>query len=157
MRTALPALLIALFITGCASSAGSVDPNDSSQPDTVSGAPGRQSGETARIPPRYEDLSPAGRALLEQSRQQQLAGDTRTAAATLERAIRIEPDEPLYWLELGRIRMRQGNFAQAEQMGRKALSLAEPESLYAQLSTQLIADALRAVGRYKDAQKLTQP
>ncbi|MDH3978280.1 MAG: tetratricopeptide repeat protein, partial [Gammaproteobacteria bacterium] len=100
-------------------------------------------------------LSTAGRTLLEQSREQRQTGNTQLAAATLERAIRIEPEQPQYWLELGQIRLQQGNYPQAEQLGRKALSLSASGSQKAAESTQLIADALRAMGRFEEAQQLS--
>jgi penicillin-binding protein 1B len=43
------------------------------------------------------------------------------ATVSLERALRIEPNNPLLWIEMGRLRMDQRNYAQAESMGRKAL------------------------------------
>jgi cytochrome c-type biogenesis protein CcmH/NrfG len=46
------------------------------------------------------------------------------AVALLERAIRIDPGDPQLWLELSRLHLGQGAFDEAEQMARKALSLA---------------------------------
>ena len=65
------------------------------------------------------------------------------AAATVERALRIEPDNPLLWTELGRIRMGESNPAQAEAMGRKALSLATGDPAAQSSAWHLIADSLR--------------
>ena len=76
---------------------------------------------------------------------------TRAAAATLERALRIEPDNPLLWTELGRIRMGENNPAQAEAMGRKALALATGDPAAQSSAWHLIADSLRARGRNAEA------
>ena len=59
-----------------------------------------------------------------QAHQQAASGDTVQAAATLERALRIEPENPLVWIELGRVRLAENNPTQANAMGRKALALA---------------------------------
>jgi Flp pilus assembly protein TadD len=62
--------------------------------------------------------------LLEQSRAQRAAGSLPTAKASLERALRLDPNNPEIWLELGEIELQTGNTAQAATMARKALSLA---------------------------------
>jgi Flp pilus assembly protein TadD len=46
------------------------------------------------------------------------------AKASLERALRLAPNDPEVWLELGEIELQTGNNAQAATMARKALSLA---------------------------------
>jgi Flp pilus assembly protein TadD len=85
--------------------------------------------------------SAATQALLTQSRAHQAAGDYEQAAASIERALRIEPRQPLLWLELGNIRLKEGDFAQAEGMGRKALSLSAGDAALTARSEQLIATA----------------
>ena len=52
------------------------------------------------------------------------AGNYGQASVTLERALRIEPDNPLVWIELGRVRLAENNGLQADAMGHKALALA---------------------------------
>jgi Tfp pilus assembly protein PilF len=81
-----------------------------------------------------------------QAHQQAASGDTVQAAATLERALRIEPDNPLVWIELGRVRLAENNPAQANAMGRKALALATGDPSAQSSAWHLIADALRARG-----------
>jgi len=81
-----------------------------------------------------------------QAHQQAASGDTAQAAATLERALRIEPDNPLVWIELGRVRLAENNPAQANAMGRKALALATGDPGAQSSAWHLIADALRARG-----------
>jgi hypothetical protein len=66
-------------------------------------------------------LSPASQALVTQAQAQRKRGDLPGATVSLERALRIEPSNPLLWIEMGRLRMDQRNYAQAESMGRKAL------------------------------------
>ena len=83
----------------------------------------------------------AARTLLTQSRAHQATGDYAQAAASIERALRIEPRQPLLWLELGTIRLKEGDFAQAESLGRKALSLSAGDATLTAKSEQLIATA----------------
>jgi Tfp pilus assembly protein PilF len=97
-------------------------------------------------PPKQFHLGSAASALVTQAHQQTLSGDTAQAAATLERAVRIEPDNPLVWIELGRVRLAENNAAQADAMGRKALALATGDAAAQSSSWRLIADALRARG-----------
>ena len=47
----------------------------------------------------------------------------------------------MLWLELGSIRLSEGDFAQAESMGRKALSLATGDAALTAKAEQLIAAA----------------
>ena len=60
--------------------------------------------------------------------------------------MRIEPDNPLVWIELGRVRLAANNPAQADAMGRKALALATGDPAAQSSAWHLIADALRARG-----------
>lgn len=77
-------------------------------------------------------------ALLEQGRQQSAAGDYARAAASVERALRIEPGNPYLWLELANIHRAAGNAAQAEASARKALSLAGPDRAAEQAARQFL-------------------
>ena len=98
-------------------------------------------------------LSPASKALVSQAEVQRKKGDLPGATATLERALRIEPNNPLLWVEVGRLRMDQRNFAQAEGMGRKALSMSVGDDRTQAQAWQLIADSFRARGKNMQAQE----
>jgi uncharacterized protein HemY len=78
-------------------------------------------------------------------------GDLDGASATLDRALRIEPNNPLLWIELGRLRMAENDAHQAEGCGRKALALASGDRGTQAQAGRLLADALRAQGRNPDA------
>jgi Flp pilus assembly protein TadD len=78
-------------------------------------------------------------------------GDFGLAAATIERAMRIEPDNPLLWIELGRVRYTAGDYAQADSMGHKALALASGDAQAQSTAWKLIADALRSERRNAEA------
>jgi tetratricopeptide (TPR) repeat protein len=104
-------------------------------------------------PPREYQLSSATRSLVSQARTQAAAGNFAVAAGSIERALRIEPNNPLLWIELGRVRQAEGNYAQAENMGRKALSLATGDPRTQSSAWRLIAEALRARGKAPEAQE----
>ena len=106
--------------------------------------------ERPRVPPAT--LNPASKALVTQAQTQRKKGDLPGAAASLDRALRIEPNNPLLWIEMGRLRMDQRNFAQAEGMGRKSLSMSVGDSHTQSAAWQLIADSLRARGMNVQAQ-----
>jgi tetratricopeptide (TPR) repeat protein len=121
-------------------------------PPSVPGAPVPAPPERPSAPPpRQFHLGPAASALVMQAHRQSDSGDYAQAAATLERALRIEPDNPLLWTELGRVCLGENNPAQADAMGRKALSLATGDPSAQAGAWRLIADSLRARGRNADA------
>jgi tetratricopeptide (TPR) repeat protein len=181
MRRAIPALLcLALSVSGCAvnpfrtgepqGSSGRGDahaqtgsaPVLSSPPVIAPPAPGEESSITAPIPtplpherPRVPaaTLSPASKALVAQAQTQRNKGDLPGATVTLERAMRIEPNNPLLWIEMGRLRMAQRNYAQAEGMGRKALAMSVGDDRTQSQAWQLIAESLRALGKNTQAQE----
>lgn len=89
------------------------------------------------VPP----VSPASQALLNESRSHSAAGRYPQAVAAIERAIRIEPRQPVLWLELGNIRLKEGDFLQAESLGRKVLSLSAGDAALSARAQQLISAA----------------
>jgi tetratricopeptide (TPR) repeat protein len=101
--------------------------------------------------PRQFRLSAASSALVTQARSQSASGDHALATATLERALRIEPDNPLLWIELGKVHEDNGNHVQADSMGRKALQLGRGDPAVQSAAWRLIADSLRSRGRNQEA------
>lgn len=81
------------------------------------------------------------------------AGHLDRSAASLERAIRIEPRNPVLWHRLAAIRLRQGHYAQAESMASKSNSLIDANTPLARKNWQLIAEARRLVGDAQGAQR----
>ena len=88
-----------------------------------------------------------------QAQAQRKRGDLPGATVSLERALRIEPNNPLLWIEMGRLRMDQQNFAQAESMGRKALSMSIGDNRTQSAAWLLVADALKARGKNPESQE----
>lgn len=77
-----------------------------------------------QAPPPPPPSAGATASLLQQGRQQAAAGDYALATASIERALRINPRDYALWLELGRIKLAEGDRAQAQNMARRALALA---------------------------------
>jgi Flp pilus assembly protein TadD len=125
----LLAILVLLTAAGCAATAPGRTPE---------GASGDASGVASRAP---GGMGAAGEALLIQGANERRSGDYGAASATLERALRIEPSAPALWLELARVRLLEGNYAQAEQLARKAGSLAPAGSTLEQDSRGVIEQA----------------
>jgi Tetratricopeptide repeat len=101
--------------------------------------------------PRQFHLGTASRALVAQAHAQANSGDFGQASATIERALRIEPENPLLWIELGRMRLGAADAEQADGMGRKALSLGTGDPAAQASAWRLIADSLQARGRNSQA------
>jgi hypothetical protein len=110
--------------------------------------------ERPKAPPAQ--LGAASKALVSQAQAQRKRGDLPGATASLERALRIEPNNPLLWIEMGRLRMDQRNYPQAEAMGRKAISMAPGDTRTQSSAWQLIADSFRARGKNIQAQEALQ-
>ena len=63
--------------------------------------------------------------LLEVARSQAESGQGDLAAATLERAIKIEPDNPWLWHRLAVLRMQQKNWSQSIELANRSIALAK--------------------------------
>jgi len=83
----------------------------------------------------------AVRTLVEQAATERAAGNLTAAAAALERALRIESRNPRVWQELARVRLAEGDAAQAEQLAVRAASWAGDDRSVRAASWRLIAEA----------------
>ena len=164
-------IAIASLLTGCQSLfgppvSGSSTPGPqqpgSAQPSPNTPAPPGQPPAPVPTPPapsaptKEFHLSAASQALVKQGRAQSLKGEYQAAMATLERAVRIEPNNPLVWLELGQVNLSAKNPQQAENMGRKAVALATGNPVVQANGWRLVGDAYRARGRDLDATEAYQ-
>lgn len=102
---------------------------------------------------REPALGAASRALVSQAQTQLATKNFAVAASSLERALRIEPDNPLLWIELGKLRQAEGNYVQSENMGRKALSMSVNAPRAQSAAWRLIADSYRARGKNNEARE----
>jgi Tfp pilus assembly protein PilF len=85
-------------------------------------------------------------ALVTNARNDMSAGRLGTAAANLERAIRIEPRNPMLWHELARVNLHQGQAAQAAQFAGKSNSFAGDNVQLRAANWRLIGQALTQTG-----------
>jgi tetratricopeptide (TPR) repeat protein len=152
-------LLAALAIVGCASeppqvSATAAAPAAPGAAPAPPGPPGSAQPQAPVSPPaapKEFHLGTASSALVAQAHKQAAAGNPDLALTTLERALRIEPDNPLLWIEMGQLQQMQGHYEQADSMGRKALQLAGADTHAQSSAWELIAASLRARGRNAEA------
>ena len=137
MRNATAMAGLALLLSACAGGPfgpAPVNPG-SGAPVTI---PTDERGEAPEVPRQPSPSAAATGALLEQSRNLRDAGNLGSAAATLERALAIAPEDPLLWVELAEVRLDEGNRLVAEEMAQKALTLTPPNSPIAARARRLI-------------------
>src|SRR5450631_2265810 len=164
LRTRAVLIAAAVLLGACAGRPATEPPMQSAppQPPPMQPAPPPAQAPLAprppEPPPREIRLSPATRSLVTQAQTQTAHGDLPAASSTLDRALRIEPNNPLLWIELGRLRLAESDAHQAEVCGRKALALASGDHGTQRQAGRLLADALRAQGRNQEAREVeSQP
>ncbi len=117
-------------------------------------APGIAPTPIAPPPPvstRHYQLGPATNALVNQAHAASTKGDYLTAMSTLERAVRIEPRNPLVWIEISKVRLASGEAVQAESVARKAVAFSEGDQRTSNDAWKQVAMALRAQNRNPEA------
>jgi tetratricopeptide (TPR) repeat protein len=149
-------LAAAVLLSGCPAPSQRPQPPGNPIPEPQPSPPGSLTPIPPPAPrappaPRENHLSPATRSLVTQSRTLASHGDLDGASSTLDRALRIEPNNPLLWIELGRLRLAESDAHQAESCGRKALGLASGDHGTQAQAGRLVADALRAQRRNQEA------
>ena len=123
-------------------------------PAPVAPTPGIAPTPIAPPPPastRHYQLGPATNALVTQAHAASTKGDYLTAMSTLERAVRIEPRNPLVWIEMSKIRLASGEAVQAESVARKAVAFSEGDQRTSNDAWKQVALALRAQNRNPEA------
>ncbi|MCC5794500.1 MAG: tetratricopeptide repeat protein [Chromatiales bacterium] len=96
--------------------------------------------------PEFPALNTTSEMLIGESRRHQSTGNLAQAASSIERALRLDPRQPLLWLELGEIHLVEGDFAQAEAMARRALGFAGNYSGVHERAERLLFEARRSRG-----------
>jgi Tfp pilus assembly protein PilF len=168
-RVLLPAAIAAAGLAACAAPAPRPFPPGGPAPQgETPNAPGYPSPAAPAPPPAAQPEGPgapapkqfhlgaATTALVARAHDQAHGGDYAQAGITLERALRIEPDNPLLWIEYGRVELGAGDAVQADAMGRKALQLATGDPTALSSAWHLVADSLRALGNNQLAAEADQ-
>lgn len=91
-------------------------------------------------------LSSAVVALLDSAAVKERAGKFEQAAATLERALRLEPRNAMLWHRLARLRLKQGQWRNAVALATKSNSLAREKSDLEGWNWAVIAEAKERLG-----------
>jgi predicted Zn-dependent protease len=156
MQRLLPVLvLLAMVLSACA-------PPQATRPDgPQSPVITEQSAEPAPLPapqvrpsisrdPAPSDSRSSGAdavvALMGDADRQLVSGDADGAAATLERALRIDSRDARLWQRLAVVRLQQGQPAQAEAMAARSNGLAQGDRAMMSRNWRIIAEARRMAG-----------
>ena len=119
--------LLVLFLAGCAT-------REQPAPETPAPLP--------EPPAIKENVAIAG--LMQSARDDAAAGRLVQAAASLERALRIEPRNPRLWHELARVRLRQGDTVQAANLAARSNTFAGNDSQLRAANQAIIEQARTA-------------
>ncbi|MHB1398969.1 MAG: tetratricopeptide repeat protein [Trichloromonadaceae bacterium] len=109
--------------------------------------PPPETPEPQYIPPSVPPPLPAPSenaavmALLQKSQGQSSAGQLDDAGASLERALRIEPRNPVLWQRLARVRLEQKDYPQAENLAAKSNTLAGRDQRLRSENWRIIGEA----------------
>ena len=153
-------LVAALLAAGCSSpvrepAPAPVEPRPQPAPAPV---PDRGAEVRAYKPPQQVVLARpqparAVQVLMRRAEDQRQSGDPAAAAASLERALRIEPRNARLWNRLAHVRLQQQEFARVEQFAAKSNALAGNDEILRADNWQLIADARAARGDRRGAEE----
>ena len=152
---ALPLLAAGVLLQACSTPLPPrpLPPHEPPVVDQTSPEPLQQPVPVQSVPvqpqPRTHTVSshsPAVVALLGQAEAQANGGDLASAAGSLERALRIDPRNPVIWYHLATVRLEQGEPAQAEQLAVKSTSLAGGNRVQQARNWRLFAQARHAQG-----------
>ena len=106
--------------------------------------------------PSGPTMSPAAQSLLARSDTQTDEGDWDSAANSLERALRLEPNNALLWSRLAGIRYQQEDWQQAVQLAAKSNTLAARDENLRRRNWNMMANAYDQLGDAEAAQKYRQ-
>jgi Flp pilus assembly protein TadD len=126
-----------LLIAGCASQPPAPSP---SQRQPAPGAPPPEG-----ITVKTESIAVAS--ILQGARAEAASGRLANAAASIERALRIEPRNPRLWNELARVRLQQRDYAQAESTAARSNSFAGSDAALRASNAEIISQARAAAGK----------
>ena len=162
IRVSLACLAVALvFLSGCAVGPRERVPVPVPEQQAPPPPPSRQTPSTAETraetppvstppvtppPPAPPPPSQAVVALLDTADKRASAGELDNAAAVVERALRLEPQNPLLWQRLAKLRLQQGQFGQAVSLAAKSNSLAGENRQLQASNWETIAQAQEKLG-----------
>lgn len=160
------ALVAVLILAGCATQRTSFPPPEGpassetprpERPQPPEPSPQKPKPKPEKMPPRTaaEASSPAVMSLMNTADTLARNGNMDRAAATLERALSIEPRNPFIYSRLASVKLAEGETDQAESMARKSNSVAGDNPFIRADNWRLIAEARRTGGDRSGANDAT--
>ena len=145
--TLLLTVTLGFFMTSCSTHQGTIPPKKPAPPSIELPELG------ARALPQPSPYRSHGTVLelTAKARRQLKAGELEHAFSTLERAIKIDPSDPVPWNMLAGIQLKRRNMDQAEQLARKSNLLAKNDKTLRTRNWLIIAEALEQKGLTKEA------
>src|SRR3954462_8566701 len=137
-------IFIVVMLAGCAAGPRPAPTSSDRQPPP---APAPAEGITMQT----ESIAVAS--MVQNARAEAAAGRLTNAAASSERALRIEPRNPRLWNELARVRLQQRDYAQTESLAARSNSFVGSDSALRVNNWQLIAQSREARGDSAGARK----
>jgi tetratricopeptide (TPR) repeat protein len=148
-------LVATVLLAGCASS-GARPPSQAPvavaipEPAPVPApAPAPEAAPAPAAPP-----SSAGVGYLVAAAERQVgSGQYEQAAASLERALRLEPKNARLWHRLARVRFDQGQWSQSVQFAQKSNQLSGTDRALRTANFQLLAESYNRLGQWQKAEE----
>jgi tetratricopeptide (TPR) repeat protein len=150
-----PALLLMtlLLLHGCAGISDRLSLPPAPRPSPTAPPPALPTPQDAPAAEQAPESPPApagpAHSLFLQADKALQSGRPGQAEILLERALRIEPGNPLYWYSLGRAKYDQGDFAQTVQFCRKAEGTMSRNPGLARRNRELMENAARQLADSK--------
>lgn len=145
--------VVAVTLAACSGLSRTDRPAEVEERDSTRPRPGGSSAQIAAYtPPAQPRIArPAPKRAVEvlmlRAEDQQRAGDLDAATVSLERALRISPDDAVLWHRLAKVRMAQRRPDLVTQLAAKSNALASPDDRELRSSNwHLIAQAKRSLG-----------
>ncbi len=145
MRSRVCILWIILLLAGCAGTGPSRDADE--------GAPADREPLDTEKSVRHEVDNRAVAMLWDQAEEARRENRTGDAIEALERALRVAPEDPVLWSRLAEMRLRQEDFAVAENLAAKSNALAGDQRLLRYRNWLLIAEARKRRGDKEGARE----
>lgn len=102
---------------------------------------------------RHEVDNRAVAMLWDEAEQARRAGKLESAVASLERAVKLAPEDPVLWSRLAELRFRQDQYAKAENLAAKSNTLAGDRRLLRFRNWLIIAEARARRGDSEGAEQ----
>lgn len=144
-RLFIPVILFmaACFLMSCASHQAVVlteKPAPRSTPEVP------EIGRQAALKTTAYPTKPVVMQMIQKARRQMVEDHLGNAFSTLERALKIDPSDPMLWHLLAETQLRQGNYEQAEQLAKKSNLLAGNDKRLKNQNRLIISKALKQRG-----------